>query len=212
MIRPTSPSGTDTTELLPCTVSKNTHEQFIFLSGLKWHKVSKETKDAFIAFHKQKLSVPKAQIEYEKVMIAEHGEEAWNRLSADRSICPDNKWAYNLWLRLNLVSRGSLNGPDAFIKAVESVKAYNEKHGKELATVHQKDINGRIEIYACVVDAFASRAHKLLPQAGDIIAVDATSSLDLQDTKLIRFVTCSLASGTPLGYICHHIKIKKNSC
>ena len=32
MIRPTSPSGTDTTELLPCTVSKNTHEQFIFLS------------------------------------------------------------------------------------------------------------------------------------------------------------------------------------
>ena len=29
----------------------------------------------FIAFHKQKLSVPKAQIEYEKVMIAKHGEE-----------------------------------------------------------------------------------------------------------------------------------------
>ena len=50
--------------------------------------------------------MPKAQIEYEKVMIAERGEEAWNRLSADRSICPDNKWAYNLWQRLNLVSRG----------------------------------------------------------------------------------------------------------
>ena len=88
-----------------------------------------------------------------------------------------------------------------FIKVVESVKAYNEKHGKELATVHQKKINGRIEMYACVVDAFASRAHKLLPQAGDIIAVDATSSLDLQDTKLIRFVTCSPAGGIPLGYI-----------
>ena len=118
--------------------------------------------------------MPKAQIKYEKVMIAEHGEEAWNRLSADRSICPDSKWAYNFWQRLNLVSRGSLNAPDAFIKAVESVKAYNEKHGKELATVHHKKINGRIEIHACVVDAFASRAHKLLPQSGDIIAVDAT--------------------------------------
>ena len=91
--------------------------------SLKWHKISEKTRDAFIAFHKQKMSVPKAQIEYEKVMIAEHGEEAWNRWSADRSICPDNKWAYNLWQRLNLVSRGSLNGPDAFIKAVESVKA-----------------------------------------------------------------------------------------
>ena len=66
--------------------------------------------------------------------------------------------------------------------------------------IHQKEINGRIESYACVVDPFASRAHKLLPQAGDIVAVDATSSLDLQDTKLIRFVTCSPAGGIPLGY------------
>ena len=161
--------------------------------SLKWHKVSKETRDAFIAFHKQNLSVPKAQIEYEKVMIAEHGEEAWNRLSADRSICPDNKWAYHFWHRLNLVSRGSLNAPDAFITAVESVKAYNEKHGKELATLHQKKINGRIEIYACVVDAFASRAHKLLPQAGDIIAVDATLLLGSSGHKTDPI--CYLFSG-----------------
>ena len=97
-------------------------------------------------------------------IVKKHGT-AWNRYSADRSICP-NKWAYNLWQRLNLVSRGSLYDPDAFIKAVESVNAYNEKHGKELATVHEIKINGRIEIYACVVDTFASRAHKLLPQAG----------------------------------------------
>ena len=33
---------------------------------MKWHKVSEEAKDAFIAFHKQKLSVP-------NVMIAEQG-------------------------------------------------------------------------------------------------------------------------------------------
>ena len=83
-------------------------------SGTKFWEV---TRNAFIAFHKQKMSVPKAQIEYEKVMIAEHGEEAWNRLSAERSICPDNKLAYNLWQRLNWVSRGSLNGLDALYKS-----------------------------------------------------------------------------------------------
>ena len=136
-----------------------------------------------------------------KVLIAKHGEEAWNRLSADRSICPDNKWSYNLWQKLNLVSRGFLNSPDAFIKAVESVKAYTEKHNMELATVNQKEINARIEIYAFVVYPFASRAHKVLPQAGDIVAVDSTSSLDLQDTKLIKFVTCSPAGGILLGEI-----------
>ena len=53
----------------------------------------------------------------------------------------------------------------------------------------------------CVVDQFHRRAHSVLQQAGDIVAVDATSSLDLQDTKLVRFVTCSTAGGIPLGYI-----------
>ena len=33
------------------------------------------------------------------------------------------------------------------------------------------------------------------------VAVDATSSLDLQDIKLIRFVTRFPAGGIPLGYI-----------
>ena len=65
----------------------------------------------------------------------------------------------------------------------------------------QMELNGRMEMFACVVDPFQRRAHKILQQSGDIVAVDATSSLDLQDTKLVRFVTCSPAGGIPLGYI-----------
>ena len=45
-------------------------------------------------------------------------------------------------------------------------------------------------MFACVADPFHRRAHSVLKQAGDIVAVGATSSLDLQDTKLVRFVTC----------------------
>ena len=59
-----------------CFKIKNCHNHVVDGGdSLKWHNVSKETKDIFIAFHKQKLLVPKAKIEYEKVMIAEHGEE-----------------------------------------------------------------------------------------------------------------------------------------
>ena len=56
-------------------------------------------------------------------------------------------------------------------------------------------------MFACVVDPFQRRARKILQQSGDIVAADATSSLDLQDTKLVRLVTCSPAGGIPLGYI-----------
>ena len=64
-----------------------------------------------------------------------------------------------------------------------------------------QSLNQRIEIFACVLGPFQRRGHTVLQQAGAIVAVDATFSLDLQDTKLVRFVTCSAAGGRLLGCI-----------
>ena len=94
-----------------------------------------------------------------------------------------------------------MSGPDSYLRAVQWVKEYNNKHGDKFASVEQVQINHRMEMFACVVDPFHRRAHSVLQHAGDIVAVEATSSLDLQDTKLVRFVTCSAAGGIPLGYI-----------
>ena len=180
----------------------NTHNHIVEGGdSSKWHKVRPETKNQFENYFKRKLSPPQAIVEHEKVMINKHGEQEWYAMSADRSICPDKKYVDNLWSRLHLSEKGTLNGPDSFVRASQWVDDYNKKHRREIALVKQREINGRMEMYACVVDPFQARAHKILQQAGDIVAVDATSSLDLQDTKLVRFVTCSPAGGIPLGYI-----------
>ena len=57
------------------------------------------------------------------------------------------------------------------------------------------------ETIVAVCDAFSRRVHENLPQAGDIILVDATSNLDRQDTKLFHIVCPSPAGGMPLGNI-----------
>ena len=62
--------------------------------------------------------------------------------------------------------------PDSFVRADQWVREYNSKHGKELAVVKQMELNGRMEMFACVVDPFQRRAHKILPQSGDIVAVE----------------------------------------
>ncbi len=139
--------------------------------------------------------------EHEWKMIEKYGEKTWFSKSGDRSICLDKKWVDNLWGRLRLVNKETLSGPDSYLRAVQWVKEYNNKHGDKFASVEQVQINQRMEMFACVVDPFHRRPHSVLQQAGDIVAVDATSSLDLQDTKLVRFVTCSAAGGIPLGYI-----------
>ena len=41
----------------------------------------------------------------------------------------------------------------------------------------------------------------MLPQAGDIVFLDSTGSLDRQDSRFFRFLTCSPCGGLPLGYV-----------
>ena len=52
--------------------------------------------------------------------------------------------------------------PDSFVRADQLVREYNSKHGKELAVVKQMELNGRMEMFACVVDPFQRRAYKIL--------------------------------------------------
>ena len=93
---------------------------------------------------------------------------------------------------------GTFNGVDAYQRAVQRIKNYNEKHCLELAKVVQTEQG---ETIVAVCDLFSRRVHENIPQAGDIILVDATSNLDRQDTKLVHIVCPSPAGGMPLGNI-----------
>ena len=45
------------------------------------------------------------------------------------------------------------------------------------------------------------RVHETLPQAGDVVMLDATSGVDRIDSKIFRLVTPSPAGSLPLGTI-----------
>ena len=93
---------------------------------------------------------------------------------------------------------GSFNGPDATLKAYELVNQYNKDAGEKLASHTFTENN---EIVIVVVDQLAKRVHKLVKQAGDIVYVDGTGSLDRLDTQLVKLMTCSPAGGLPLGFM-----------
>ena len=68
-----------------------------------------------------------------------------------------------------------MNGPDAFLKAVEIIKRVNEKAGQTIASIRQLD-DGTVIVAVC--DEVMARTHRLVPQSGDIMFVDGTGSLD----------------------------------
>ena len=118
-------------------------------------------------------------------------------VSADRAIMPDYRWVFNFHALYMQNNFGKINSPEAFEKAIEKAKQYNDKHGDTLCTVTQVD--GKTIVAVC--DMLSRRVHKVLPQSGDIVYVDATSNLDRQDSKLTKFMTCSPAGGLPLGFV-----------
>ena len=50
-----------------------------------------------------------------------------------------------------------------------------------------------------ICDPFMKRVHRGIPQAADLMLVDATSNLDKEDTKLFHFVIPSPIGGLPGG-------------
>ena len=91
---------------------------------------------------------------------------------------------------------GSINGVDNFLRAVAKINAYNENHGKISAKIEQT-ANGETCLAIC--DNFNERFHENLPQAGDLVLVDATSTLDRQDTKHFHIMIPSAIDALPLG-------------
>ena len=94
------------------------------------------------------------------------------------------------------INLGPQSGPEAYKVAQQKVADYNEKHNRELAKI---DITETGDVIVAICDDFCRRVHETVPQAGDIVLVDATSNLDRHDTKLFHLICPTPVGGLPLG-------------
>ena len=100
--------------------------------------VSKETKERFFQLFSDAFSPAKARLAYIAEMKAKLGESEWFKISAKRSVNPDSGTVSNLYT-LFCKRFGSVNGPDAFLKAAELIERINEKAGERIASIRQLD-------------------------------------------------------------------------
>ena len=141
--------------------------------AVKYHNVHDEVKEAFNKLFNENHSAASAFKEYKNHLMQIHGNE-YVKVSADRAIMPDYKWVFNQHAQYIENTLGKINSPEAFDKAVEKVNAYNLKNDEVLCSIKQSDDG---EVIVAVCDQLSQRVHKVLPQSGDIVYVDATSNL-----------------------------------
>ena len=181
---------------LELTISYLHNHSIESANAVKYHEVTQETREKFEELFEAANSASSAYQEYKNYLMTQHGEN-YVTVSADRANMPDCKWVFNFHASYMQKEFGKINSPEAVEKAVKKIKDYNEKNGNILCVMEQ--IDGDTIVAVC--DKLSRRVHEVLPQAGDIVYVDATSNLHRQDSKLVKFMTCSPAGGLPLGLV-----------
>ena len=165
----------DDCSLFPLNISLNYNHNHSIESAfaVKYHDVDSETKDAFKNLFEDGHSASSAYNEYKNQLMRKHGAD-YVTVSADRAIMPDYKWVFNQHALFIEKSFGKINSPEAFQKAVQKINSYNEKNCEVVSSIKQTE-DGETIVVVC--DQLSKRVHKVLPQAGDIVYVDATSNL-----------------------------------
>ena len=177
----------------------NRAEFFKFLS------VTEETKKHYMEMFQAGISPSSAHIE-RKRYIKSQFPDSWPKLFANRSQVPSTFWVYKVHRQFMDQTVGSKDGVDAYQRAEELVKQYDITckqsyplpDNKYYAKIAQSEDG---ETAVVIVDNFMHRVHGTVPQAGDIIMVDATSNLDRNDSKLIHVVCPSPIGALPLADI-----------
>ena len=165
--------------------------------AMKYQNVSSQTKEKFISLFQEGHSASSAYYAYRDQLMAQHGNK-YVEIAASRSILPDYKWVFYQEGLFKHQRHGHINSPESYRLAEEIIEKYNIDNDAHLCQIRQP---GPGEYYVVCIDKLASRVHECVPQSGDIVMIDATSSLDRQDSKFFRLLCCSPVGGLPLGFI-----------
>ena len=172
---------------------------------LKFLDVNEVTKSIYWEMFENGLLPSSAHIARKQAIKSEF-PDTWPQIFADRSKLPSLFWVFHFHRQFLDRQIGSRDGVDVFVKCQEVIKQFETEcqadhplpDGKNYAMIVQTE-DGETVVVIC--DPFMHRVHSMVPQAGELVLIDATSNLDRSDTKLIHVVCPSPIGSLPLADI-----------
>ena len=99
--------------------------------ALRYRPVSDEVKQIFLGLLADDYTVSSALAKYKEELRNNCTETEFTMKMANQSIVPDYFWVFHLHEQYIEKRYGTINGVDAYRRAVEKIDKYNEKHGEE---------------------------------------------------------------------------------
>ncbi|KAF0307387.1 hypothetical protein FJT64_021273 [Amphibalanus amphitrite] len=120
---------------------------------------------------------------------AEYGDE-YPLVSADRSIVPDSRYAYELYQKLFKEEYGT--GANQRLSSLDNIKKVVTNTERVAVEQHCG------ETIVAAVTPLMERAHTLR-ESGEIVFIDASGNMDRDNLRVFLIMTWSVAGGLPLG-------------
>ena len=122
-----------------------------------FHPVSSETKLRFQEYFESGLSAAAAWRQH-KSNLREEYKEKYADIEANRAFSPDYPWVQNAHTKFLHMKFGTLDGPDAMVRAKNIADEYNRENGSEYVKVVQREDG---HYYVVIVDQLHRRVHEV---------------------------------------------------
>ena len=106
---------------------------------LRYRPVSENCKIKFLELFSEDYTPSTALAKYKEDIRISCTEDEFTHLMADRNVVPDYFWVFHFHAQFMEKRYGTINGVDAYQRAEQRVKNYNEKHGLVLAKIAQTE-------------------------------------------------------------------------
>ena len=206
------------------TLLYNHNHPVISAHALTFRPISLETKEAYYVLFSNGHSAASARHAHETKLLIED-DDVMHQL-ADRATNPspqDVSLLYSKWRELHL---GSENGEEMFKALDEFVAEYNIRHKddgghifvqpycaandndvQELTSNDESDVPRRkkvklqkeMPLSVAICTPLMARVHQTVPQAGEMMFVDSSSSMDRYNLSTFILSTSHCGGGLPLG-------------
>ena len=165
--------------------------------------VSEETKRRFIELFDEGLTASAAWHAF-RDEIVKNNPENYHILLGNRRVVPDYFWPHKFFSKWIEERLGSFEGVDGFKRLKHFVEEFDKRNqdienlpeDQKYAAIEQTEDGQTVVV---IIDRFMRRVHSMVPQAGDMLIMDATSNIDRSDTKLFHLMSPSAIGGLPLG-------------
>jgi hypothetical protein len=116
---------------------------------------------------------------------------------ADASTNPSKQVFYHQFEQFNTAVNGDMGGDKMWdlVAAMEQLKP-----GVRVAFQRPSAVDGK-DMGIAIVTPLMNRCHASIPQAAEILFVDTTSHVDLQNTSVTLLLTWSQTGAVPLGVL-----------